>query len=92
MGLCGLASTPEAKAGPSLITTNSSPSKNRHFRRRTPEHAVFRVTKANLGKTSLLNVFTQGFFPEVYEPTVFENCTSIPRPNDLELLSFTRLP
>jgi len=25
------------------------------------------------GKTSLLNVFTRGFFPEVYEPTVFEN-------------------
>lgn len=26
-----------------------------------------------LGKTSLLNVFTRGFFPTVYEPTVFEN-------------------
>jgi len=25
------------------------------------------------GKTSLLNVFTKGFFPTVYEPTVFEN-------------------
>lgn len=25
------------------------------------------------GKTSLLNVFTRGYFPEVYEPTVFEN-------------------
>ena len=25
------------------------------------------------GKTSLLNVFTRGFFPEAYEPTVFEN-------------------
>ena len=25
------------------------------------------------GKTSLLNVFTRGFFPAVYEPTVFEN-------------------
>jgi Rho family protein len=25
------------------------------------------------GKTSLLNVFTRGFFPQVYEPTVFEN-------------------
>ncbi|KPI42900.1 GTP-binding protein RHO3 [Cyphellophora attinorum] len=25
------------------------------------------------GKTSLLNVFTRGFFPTVYEPTVFEN-------------------
>ncbi|ORX90984.1 hypothetical protein K493DRAFT_54440 [Basidiobolus meristosporus CBS 931.73] len=25
------------------------------------------------GKTSLLNVFTRGYFPETYEPTVFEN-------------------
>ncbi|KAK3172543.1 hypothetical protein OEA41_005865 [Lepraria neglecta] len=25
------------------------------------------------GKTSLLNVFTTGYFPTVYEPTVFEN-------------------
>ncbi|QPG75648.1 Rho GTPase [Brettanomyces nanus] len=25
------------------------------------------------GKTSLLNVFTRGYFPHVYEPTVFEN-------------------
>ncbi|KAJ7132143.1 P-loop containing nucleoside triphosphate hydrolase protein [Mycena epipterygia] len=25
------------------------------------------------GKTSLLNVFTRGFFSQVYEPTVFEN-------------------
>ncbi|KAI7869719.1 small GTPase superfamily [Spinellus fusiger] len=25
------------------------------------------------GKTSLLNVFTRGYFPQVYEPTVFEN-------------------
>ncbi|EED13853.1 Rho GTPase Rho3 [Talaromyces stipitatus ATCC 10500] len=25
------------------------------------------------GKTSALNVFTRGFFPTVYEPTVFEN-------------------
>ncbi|KAF2674957.1 hypothetical protein BT63DRAFT_25158 [Microthyrium microscopicum] len=25
------------------------------------------------GKTSLLNVFTRGYFPVVYEPTVFEN-------------------
>ena len=25
------------------------------------------------GKTSLLNVFTSGYFPQVYEPTVFEN-------------------
>lgn len=27
------------------------------------------------GKTSLLNVFTRGYFPKVYEPTVFENYT-----------------
>ncbi|EPX74672.1 rho family GTPase Rho3 [Schizosaccharomyces octosporus yFS286] len=25
------------------------------------------------GKTSLLNVFTKGYFPQVYEPTIFEN-------------------
>ncbi|GAA5799666.1 small GTPase superfamily [Helicostylum pulchrum] len=25
------------------------------------------------GKTSLLNVFNRGYFPQVYEPTVFEN-------------------
>ncbi|CDR37608.1 CYFA0S01e13212g1_1 [Cyberlindnera fabianii] len=25
------------------------------------------------GKTSMLNVFTRGYFPQVYEPTVFEN-------------------
>ncbi|EMR10702.1 GTP-binding protein rho3 [Pneumocystis murina B123] len=25
------------------------------------------------GKTSLLNVFTRGYFPQIYEPTVFEN-------------------
>ncbi|KAI7904469.1 rho3 protein [Cokeromyces recurvatus] len=25
------------------------------------------------GKTSLLNVFTRDYFPEIYEPTVFEN-------------------
>ncbi|KAI8578714.1 hypothetical protein K450DRAFT_245154 [Umbelopsis ramanniana AG] len=25
------------------------------------------------GKTSLLNVFTRGYFPQLYEPTVFEN-------------------
>jgi len=25
------------------------------------------------GKTSLLNVYTRGYFPQVYEPTVFEN-------------------
>ncbi|KDN52352.1 hypothetical protein K437DRAFT_254334 [Tilletiaria anomala UBC 951] len=25
------------------------------------------------GKTSLLNVFTQGYFPQAYEPTVFES-------------------
>lgn len=25
------------------------------------------------GKTSLLNMFTRGYFPQVYEPTVFEN-------------------
>ncbi|KAG6890291.1 hypothetical protein C0995_009497 [Termitomyces sp. Mi166 len=30
-------------------------------------------TRSPAGKTSLLNVFTRGFFTQVYEPTVFEN-------------------
>ncbi|KAI8099694.1 GTP-binding protein Rho3 [Halteromyces radiatus] len=31
------------------------------------------VGDGNCGKSSLLNVFTKGIFPQVYEPTVFEN-------------------
>ncbi|PPQ94652.1 LOW QUALITY PROTEIN: hypothetical protein CVT25_009383 [Psilocybe cyanescens] len=35
--------------------------------------AALLLTDALLCKTSLLNVFTRGFFTQVYEPTVFEN-------------------
>ncbi|CAK5267786.1 unnamed protein product [Mycena citricolor] len=39
-----------------------------------PKSAVTEPAHAFLtGKTSLLNVFTRGFFSQVYEPTVFEN-------------------
>ncbi|KAI8341690.1 protein RHO3 [Chlamydoabsidia padenii] len=31
------------------------------------------VGDGSIGKSSILNVFTKGVFPEVYEPTVFEN-------------------
>ncbi|KAI7887105.1 hypothetical protein K492DRAFT_173476 [Lichtheimia hyalospora FSU 10163] len=31
------------------------------------------VGDGGCGKTSLLNVFTRGYFPQAYEPTVFEN-------------------
>ncbi|KAI8099666.1 GTP-binding protein Rho3 [Halteromyces radiatus] len=31
------------------------------------------VGDGSIGKSSILNVFTKGFFPQVYEPTVFEN-------------------
>lgn len=41
----------------------------------TPCISINRTTDKS-GKTSLLNVFTRGFFPEAYEPTVFENCSA----------------
>ncbi|ORX62140.1 hypothetical protein DM01DRAFT_1315510 [Hesseltinella vesiculosa] len=31
------------------------------------------VGDGSIGKSSILNVFTKGVFPQVYEPTVFEN-------------------
>jgi Ras family len=37
-------------------------------------YSGFAEERLMVGKTSLLNVFTRGFFPEAYEPTVFENC------------------
>ncbi|KAH7881805.1 ras family-domain-containing protein [Phlebopus sp. FC_14] len=40
---------------------------NAHCENAYGPHAAF------IGKTSLLNVFTRGFFTQVYEPTVFEN-------------------
>ena len=47
-----------------------------------PPCFVWGVNFRGTGKTSLLNVFTRGFFPEAYEPTVFENCP----PDRLSLL------
>ncbi|CCD23409.1 Rho family GTPase RHO3 NDAI_0B03750 [Naumovozyma dairenensis CBS 421] len=37
------------------------------------ERKIVILGDGSCGKTSLLNVFTRGYFPEVYEPTVFEN-------------------
>ena len=95
MGLCGLTSDEKSTAGtfpPSprrCVTTglvvNCSESENSYpwrrcmrFDHHPPPQEVKLETKI-AGKTSLLNVFTRGFFPEAYEPTVFENCTSPPR-------------
>jgi len=40
---------------------------------RTVQRKLVLLGDGASGKTSLLNVFTRGFFPTVYEPTVFEN-------------------
>ncbi|OBA26955.1 ras-domain-containing protein [Hanseniaspora valbyensis NRRL Y-1626] len=37
------------------------------------EKKIVMVGDGSCGKTSCLNVFTKGFFPEVYAPTIFEN-------------------
>ncbi|KAJ4187726.1 Rho GTPase [Fusarium falciforme] len=39
----------------------------------TVERKLVLLGDGACGKTSLLNVFTRGYFPTVYEPTVFEN-------------------
>jgi Rho family protein len=49
-----------------------SSSKNT-FGRRPIQRKVVVCGDGACGKTSLLNVFTRGFFTQVYEPTVFEN-------------------
>jgi len=40
---------------------------------RTVQRKLVLLGDGACGKTSLLNVFTRGYFPTVYEPTVFEN-------------------
>ncbi|CAF9928634.1 MAG: hypothetical protein GOMPHAMPRED_005187 [Gomphillus americanus] len=40
---------------------------------RTTQRKLVLLGDGACGKTSLLNVFTRGYFPTVYEPTVFEN-------------------
>ncbi|PBK99413.1 hypothetical protein ARMGADRAFT_1043645 [Armillaria gallica] len=48
-------------------------SKGASFGRRPIQRKVVVCGDGACGKTSLLNVFTRGFFTQVYEPTVFEN-------------------
>ncbi|KAJ3731734.1 P-loop containing nucleoside triphosphate hydrolase protein [Lentinula guzmanii] len=48
-------------------------SKHTSFGRRALQRKVVVCGDGACGKTSLLNVFTRGFFTQVYEPTVFEN-------------------
>ncbi|KJA18060.1 hypothetical protein HYPSUDRAFT_145562 [Hypholoma sublateritium FD-334 SS-4] len=51
-----------------------TPSKGASFGRGRPTYyKVVVCGDGACGKTSLLNVFTRGFFTQVYEPTVFEN-------------------
>ncbi|KAF4510983.1 hypothetical protein G6O67_002825 [Ophiocordyceps sinensis] len=42
-------------------------------RSKTVQRKLVLLGDGACGKTSLLNVFTRGYFPTVYEPTVFEN-------------------
>ncbi|KAG6812835.1 Rho GTPase [Tricholoma furcatifolium] len=50
-----------------------SSSTNSGFGRKPIQRKVVVCGDGACGKTSLLNVFTRGFFTQVYEPTVFEN-------------------
>ncbi|KAF8801274.1 hypothetical protein BYT27DRAFT_7262084 [Phlegmacium glaucopus] len=50
-----------------------SSAKGTSFGRRPVQRKVVVCGDGACGKTSLLNVFTRGFFTQVYEPTVFEN-------------------
>jgi len=50
-----------------------SSAKGTSFGRRPIQRKVVVCGDGACGKTSLLNVFTRGFFTQVYEPTVFEN-------------------
>ncbi|KAG6854538.1 Rho GTPase [Blastosporella zonata] len=51
----------------------SSSSNSPGFGRKPIQRKVVVCGDGACGKTSLLNVFTRGFFTQVYEPTVFEN-------------------
>jgi len=52
----------------SAQTPNTTPGNPRAIRRK-----LVIVGDGAAGKTSLLNVFAVGHFPETYEPTVFDN-------------------
>jgi len=43
------------------------------FRGKPTQKKLVVVGDGGCGKTSLLNVFTRGYFTQIYEPTVFEN-------------------
>ncbi|CAE7109147.1 unnamed protein product [Rhizoctonia solani] len=51
----------------------SSPANVGGFSRKPIQRKIVVCGDGGCGKTSLLNVFTRGFFTQVYEPTVFEN-------------------
>ncbi|EIN06070.1 hypothetical protein PUNSTDRAFT_90840 [Punctularia strigosozonata HHB-11173 SS5] len=50
-----------------------APSGSSGLGRRPIQRKVVVCGDGACGKTSLLNVFTRGFFTQIYEPTVFEN-------------------
>jgi len=50
--------------------------------RKPLQRKVVVVGDGGCGKTSLLNVFTRGFFTQIYEPTVFENYVQDIQVND----------
>lgn len=59
--LCGSSSYDENQ--PKKVSSNNA----------SIEKKIVMVGDGSCGKTSCLNVFTKGFFPEVYAPTIFEN-------------------
>jgi len=56
-----------------LLCGSSSSSPASFGRGKTLHRKLVVLGDGACGKTSLLNVFTRGFFTQVYEPTVFEN-------------------
>ena len=56
-----------------FIETNSNTNKSSFIYLLTVQRKIVILGDGACGKTSLLNVFTRGYFPKVYEPTVFEN-------------------
>ncbi|KXH49033.1 GTP-binding protein RHO3, partial [Colletotrichum salicis] len=58
---------------PTEPTSSSSPSMPLCGGNKTVQRKLVLLGDGACGKTSLLNVFTRGYFPTVYEPTVFEN-------------------